>query len=373
MPNINDSIAWAIQKCNDPNVGYSQTYRNQQTVDGITYYDCASFIWYALIAGGFDCVSAYGGQTWPFVVSTMPSVLTNLGFVEVSRTGLLKPGDICIRTNAHTEMVYEGGTGTARTMGAHSSQYALQYQVSINNHWTNGTSWNAIYRYGNGGDTQTLYGVDVSVHNGVIDWSIARNNIDFAIIRAGFGQSTDSKFYDNINGCANNNIPFGVYWFSYALSVQDCIDEANYCCNLLSGYNLSYPVFYDWEYDSDNHAQTHGVTMTNQLRKTFAITFMETVINNGYNAGLYTNPDYILSKGFSFILTDTRFMLWLAQWNTQSPTYSAPIWQYGQGNINGFPTIVDLNKTTGINPRPITKGKFKWWLYLRKPMLKLQF
>ena len=52
MPDINKAYSWAIQTCNAPNVGYSNAYRNQQTVGGITYYDCSSFINYALLAGG---------------------------------------------------------------------------------------------------------------------------------------------------------------------------------------------------------------------------------------------------------------------------------------------------------------------------------
>ena len=58
MPNINQAYSWAVNTCNASNVGYSQTYRNQQTIGGITYYDCSSFIWYSLIAGGFPCVEA---------------------------------------------------------------------------------------------------------------------------------------------------------------------------------------------------------------------------------------------------------------------------------------------------------------------------
>lgn len=366
MPNINDSISWAITKCNDPNVGYSQTYRDQQTVNGITYYDCSSFVWYALIAGGFDCVTAYG-QTWPFVTGTMDAVLTALGFQPVSRTGELKPGDICVKTS-HTEMVYEGGTGKARTMGAHTSQYPLVDQVSINSYWTNGTSWDTIYRYGSGGDTQVLFGVDISEHNGDIDWSIAKDEVDFVIIRAGYGNNhLDAKLGRNIDACSLYGIPVGIYWFSYALSEQDCVDEADACCNIINGYSLSYPIFYDWEDDSDRYyRQEKGVDATNGQRSDFAHAFLNRIISNGYPAGLYTNPNYIDNMGFSFILTETNYTLWLAHWGVSQPKYDAPIWQYGQENINGFPTITDVNKTTGISPRPpAVVKKFKWWIYLR--------
>ena len=57
MPSIQSAYNWSIETCAKENVGYSQTYRNQRTVNGITYYDCSSFIWYALIAGGWDLVS----------------------------------------------------------------------------------------------------------------------------------------------------------------------------------------------------------------------------------------------------------------------------------------------------------------------------
>lgn len=159
MPDINRAYTWAIETCNAPNIGYSQTYRNQRVVNGITYYDCSSFIWYSLIAGGFDCVTANGGDTWPFVTSTMGNVLTTLGFITVDRTGELLPGDIGVR-DGHTEMYYTGGAGTGRTMGAHSPSRPLADQVSINDTETEGTAWDTIYRYGSGA-SQTGYSLYV--------------------------------------------------------------------------------------------------------------------------------------------------------------------------------------------------------------------
>ena len=54
MASIQTAYEWAIEKCNAPNIGYSQANRMEKTVNGITYYDCSSFIWFALKAGGFD-------------------------------------------------------------------------------------------------------------------------------------------------------------------------------------------------------------------------------------------------------------------------------------------------------------------------------
>lgn len=148
MADISKAYSWGVQTCNAPNVGYSQAYRNQQTVKGITYYDCSSFIWYALKAGGFDVASAYG-QDYPFTTHNMGNVLTKLGFTTVNRFNELKPGDIGVVTG-HTEMCYSGDVGKGVFMGAHSSNYPLAEQVSISSFESAGTRWDTIYRYGDG-------------------------------------------------------------------------------------------------------------------------------------------------------------------------------------------------------------------------------
>ena len=149
MPDIQKAYNWAIQTCNAPNIGYSQTYRAQQTVGGITYYDCSSFVFYALKAGDFNVGS------YPFWTGDMISTLLSVGFTEVSITGEWKPGDIVWRSG-HTEMVYEGGMGQGRTMGAHQDDIPLDEQVSIRDFWT--SNYTRIFRYGSGADYGGGYG-----------------------------------------------------------------------------------------------------------------------------------------------------------------------------------------------------------------------
>lgn len=156
MPNLKNAYDWAINKCNAPKIGYSQSYRNEQTVNGVTYYDCSSFIWYALKYGGFDVEGAYrtatgenysGNAIWTAVERDW---LTALGFVSLPISGEWKAGDVLWR-QGHTEMVYIGGIGRGRTMGAHNAKVALKDQVSINDHYSTADSWTSIYRYGGGG------------------------------------------------------------------------------------------------------------------------------------------------------------------------------------------------------------------------------
>ena len=142
MPDIQKAYNWAIETCNAPNVGYSQAYRNQRTVNGITYYDCSSFIWYALMAGDFQVVNANGGSTWPFTTGNMATALKLLGFTKHTTAQPWLPGDILIRTG-HTEMAFDSN----HTMGAHSSKVPLENQVSINSNPSAPGDWLEIWRF----------------------------------------------------------------------------------------------------------------------------------------------------------------------------------------------------------------------------------
>ena len=154
MPSINNAYTWAINCCNAPNIGYSQDYRNQQTVNGVTYYDCSSFINYALLAGGWS-TPGYAPNSNAFTTYTMAGVLAELGFTEVSASGIYMAGDIGLSTS-HTEMCYAGGEGNGIFMGAHTANAPLANQVSIGSSSGDASyrrSFPRLFRYGDGGAT----------------------------------------------------------------------------------------------------------------------------------------------------------------------------------------------------------------------------
>lgn len=187
-------------------------------------------------------------------------------------------------------------------------------------------------------------GIDISVFQGDISWSKVMG-IDFAIIRAGYGNNNlDSKVVQNIKGCTNYKIPFGLYWFSYALSVNDAVKEADYVCNIADKYKLTFPVIaYDWEYDSDSYAAKCGVSMTNDKRYQFASAFLKRVKQRGYTPIIYTNYDY-LNKGFKKLLTE--YDVWFAYpgGNSKPDITGLTIWQYSwKGSVPGINADVDMN------------------------------
>lgn len=155
--NINKSYTWEIQSCNSGHCKYSMPLRQQVTQNGITYYDCSSFQWYALKAGGFDVVGANNGSSYPFTTPTMRGVLLRLGFQELPMTGEWKPGDILVNPNpgakGHTEMVYTGGQSQGVLMGARGGSTGVSIAT-----WTTYASQNKYsqrFRYGDGGTGQS--------------------------------------------------------------------------------------------------------------------------------------------------------------------------------------------------------------------------
>lgn len=163
MPSLQTAFTWAENKCEEPNVGYSQAYRRGEVVDGIQYYDCSSFIYAALDAGGFDFIPEY---QW-FWTGNQTQAMKSVGWTEyVFQDGVisdfaLRNGDVLIRgagrsdvpgdvstDEGHTEMVWNAARGY--TMGAHSSSLPLYDQVSKHHIDQRKETWFFVMRYGDG-------------------------------------------------------------------------------------------------------------------------------------------------------------------------------------------------------------------------------
>ena len=72
-------------------------------------------------------------------------------------------------------------------------------------------------------------GIDLSTHNQVTDWDKVRQAVDFIILRAGYGAGNiDEKLVPYAAACMEKGIPLGLYWFSYAYTVDMARREAQY-------------------------------------------------------------------------------------------------------------------------------------------------
>ena len=192
--------------------------------------------------------------------------------------------------------------------------------------------------------------IDVSEHQGKIDWEKVKPQIDGAILRCGYGSDytnqDDEQFKRNADECTRLGIPFGVYLYSYADSIEKAKSEAAHVLRLIKGYKLSYPVYLDLEESGTSEGAVERV-----------IVFGDIIEKAGYWCGIYANLywwEMILKKGLE------RFTKWVAQYNVACEYDGAnpDIWQYSsKGRIDGIGGNVDMNECYRDLPGEILGGK----------------
>ena len=184
--------------------------------------------------------------------------------------------------------------------------------------------------------------IDVSEHQGVIDWNQVKGHIDGVILRCGYGMDIasqdDKQWTRNVAECERLGIPFGVYLYSYATNADKARSEAQHVLRLIKGHKLSYPVYYDLEDKS-----IEGAAVAN------AKIFGDIIEAAGYWCGVYYNRDWhnrIVKGQFN------RFTIWGAGYGSNNgqkqdnykPGFGEDIWQYSsKGSVPGVSGNVDVN------------------------------
>ena len=189
-------------------------------------------------------------------------------------------------------------------------------------------------------------GIDVSKYQGNIDWQKVKNaGYEFAIIRAGWGSgSVDGAFKRNADECTRLGIPFGAYWFSYAINPSYATKEAQAALKTCAGYKLNYGIWFDFEYDSVSYAAKKGVYVTKQLASDIARAFMKTIKAAGIQTGNYTNLDYSQRMFDADILNN--WDRWAARYTSKmvDVVNGAELWQYSStGKVPGIVGNVDMD------------------------------
>lgn len=159
-------------------------------------------------------------------------------------------------------------------------------------------------------------GIDISTFQGNIDLEALKDKIDFVIIRVGFGVSgtIDNKFKRNANLCKTLGIPFGFYWYSYALNEEGAEAEAKAFLKAIEPYknDYSYGCWFDME-DADGYKARKGMPTNAMLRKICA-KFCSIVEEAGYYVGIYASQSWFKNQLNGSELN--RYDKWLAQWPT---------------------------------------------------------
>lgn len=139
-----------------------------------------------------------------------------------------------------------------------------------------------------------LFGIDISEHNGDID--LSQYDHDFVIIRAGYDVKEDRWFQANCMKCERAKIPYGVYWYSYALTQKSAMDEAEACLKTIAGHHIQCGVWFDME-DADGYKQKHGWQMDRSNVSAICNAFCEKIRDAGYYAGIYASHSWLYGSG----------------------------------------------------------------------------
>ena len=188
--------------------------------------------------------------------------------------------------------------------------------------------------------------IDVSVHQGNIDWEmVAASDVDGSIVRLGYGTSyvtdacvEDSNFYNNYYGSLNYNLLKGIYLYSYAIDFVSATKEAEFVLSKLTQYNVSKNIVI--YYDLESNAWTKNLTADQY--DTIVKAFIASLESAGYRVEIYSYKYLAETKFNDFVKSKLTWIAHYASDCTYDGTYRG--WQYtSSGNVSGINGDVDLS------------------------------
>lgn len=200
--------------------------------------------------------------------------------------------------------------------------------------------------------------LDISKWQGKIDWSkVANTNVKGVIVRSSHGDETteqsgnwkDIRFAEYIAALEQYKIPYGIYHYNTATTVEQARVQAQNTVEIIRATNANptFPVFVDIEQDAGNCDLI-----------AIAKVYIEVFAMNGYKPGIYANTNYWMNY-----LNDPIFNMyyrWIANYGTTANNLNATasstfapkdgvenymMWQYtSRGEIDGITeNTVDCN------------------------------
>lgn len=205
-------------------------------------------------------------------------------------------------------------------------------------------------------------GIDISEHQKDINLAALKDQIDFVIIRVGYGVSgtIDKKFKRNADLCVELGIPMGFYWYSYALNLDGAVKEATAFLEAIKPYTPEYGCWFDME-DADGYKKKKGMP-SDEMLTNICYKFCEMVEAAGYYTGVYASESWFKRQLSGPRLN--RFDKWIAQWPTSDGKQKGlgvsadlrkniSMWQFtSAGRFKGYNGSLDTNYAYKNFPNP---------------------
>lgn len=189
----------------------------------------------------------------------------------------------------------------------------------------------------------TLIGIDVSNHQGDIDWETVKNSgVEFAFIRIGYGHNReakimeDEKFRQNLEGARNVGLKVGLYFYSYATEIWEAEEQANWIVKTLNGEKIDLPIVFDYETWKSFPTYNINIVDLNKVAKRF----LDILHGNGYEGMNYSSKYYL-----NTIWNLSEYPTWLAHYVSKT-NYDKDfkVWQFSNtGEVPGINGFVDLD------------------------------
>ena len=196
--------------------------------------------------------------------------------------------------------------------------------------------------------------IDVSTHNGIIDWAKARGSIEAAVIRLGYrGYSKgtlayDTRYKENRAACEQLGIPFSLYFFPCSITDEEALEEADFIIRECAGMNFILPVFLDSEIAETKFGSGRADNLTREDRTRFLKIICDRLQAAGIPAGIYASKSWLT---YQLDLSQLSYSIWVAQWADKLTfTGDYVLWQYtSEGTVPGISGSVDLSRRSGAD------------------------
>ena len=250
-------------------------------------------------------------------------------------------GEYDFNTVGNYPLTYKITDSSGNTTTQDFMLYVIEKKANTSNSNDSYISFNEVKSEHKNSNTEI--GIDVSKWQEEIDFEkVKKAGAEFVIIRIGHQDGfngeyiLDPYFKQNIENATKNNLKVGIYFYSYANSKEEAINQVNWITNNLKNYQIDLPIVYDWESWSNFNSTNLSLYQFNEV----ADTFLEEIEKKGYTPMLYSSKNYLEN-----IWYESNYDVWLAHY-TNKTNYNGNyyIWQMcSDGKIDGINGYVDID------------------------------
>lgn len=199
--------------------------------------------------------------------------------------------------------------------------------------------------------------IDVSSHNGQINWKSAKNHIHCAIIRIGYRGYTTGKIQEDYMWDYNHQmaeaagVAWSPYFFPCSINTKEAIEEAIWIMDKMHKYvNLPMAIWLDSEIADVKGKKGRSDNLAYSVRSEILYEIRDTIksVCPHWAVGFYASDSWFKDHLDYIRLQREGTPLWIARYGKTPSINNYVAWQYtSKGHIPGISGHVDLSVLKG--------------------------